>query len=91
MITHTPVNDREAADQVVAEITRARTKFPPFHSAHEGYAVLLEEVRELEAEVFKNEKIRDPQRLQDEARQVAAMAIRFMVDVGGSRQRTVNG
>ena len=56
------------------EISSARSKFEPFHSLHEGYAVLLEELAELQREVFK----RPPERLNDniykECIQIAAMA-----------------
>lgn len=30
------------------ELTAANERFPQFHSAHEGYAVILEEVEECE-------------------------------------------
>lgn len=33
------------------ELVRARAKFGAFHSGHEGYAVVLEEVQELHEEV----------------------------------------
>lgn len=33
------------------ELERANGKFPPFHSAHEGHAVLLEEVEEAAEEM----------------------------------------
>jgi len=33
------------------ELERANVKFPLFQSAHEGYAVILEEVEEVEAEL----------------------------------------
>ena len=33
------------------ELKSANEKFPPFHSEHEGYAVILEEVEELECEI----------------------------------------
>jgi hypothetical protein len=33
------------------ELARANEKFPPFHSAHEGWAVLLEEVEEVRQEL----------------------------------------
>jgi hypothetical protein len=63
------------------EVMRARGKFAPFNSAHEGYAVLLEEVDELWAEVRRNQRSRDVQKMRTEAIQVAAMAIRFLTDV----------
>ena len=52
-----------------------------WNSAHEGYAVILEELDELWDEVKKSRLSRSQERLHDEARQVAAMAIRFMLDV----------
>ena len=68
----------DAALAVVrAELIRATQKFGPFNSAHEGFAVLLEEVDELWDEVKGNN--RSLQR--EEAVQVAAMAVRFLVDV----------
>lgn len=51
--------------------------------AHEGYAVLLEEVDELWDEVKKNPR-KDPAciaRRRTEAIQIAAMAMRFVLDV----------
>lgn len=59
------------------ELIRATEKFGPFKSAHEGYAILLEEVDELWYEVKANNR----QRQREEAYQVAAMAVRFLVDV----------
>ncbi len=66
---------------VEAELARARVKFPrPEASAHEGYAVLEEEVDELWDEVKANHPERVA-RMRAEAIQVAAMAIRFIEDV----------
>jgi hypothetical protein len=64
-------------DLVRNEVERATAKFPPFNSSHEGYAVILEELDELWDEV-KGNKIREAR---EEAVQVAAMAIRFLMDV----------
>jgi NTP pyrophosphatase (non-canonical NTP hydrolase) len=64
------------------EFSRATTKHGKFNSAHEGYAVLLEEVDELWEEVKKQYEKRDSTKLREEAVQVAAMAIRFIVDGG---------
>ena len=47
-----------AWSEVLTEIGAARSKFPPFHGAHEGYAVILEELDELWDEVKKHS--RDP-------------------------------
>jgi hypothetical protein len=67
---------------VAVEVIGARDRYPPFISAHEGYAVILEKVRELEMEVFKNPTSRTPRRMYAEAQQVAARAVRFMLDIG---------
>lgn len=68
--------------EVLHEVLRAKTKFLPFNSAHEGYAVLLEEIDELWDEVKKNQRVRDNKSLmRKEAIQCAAMAVRFVMDV----------
>ncbi len=71
--------DIDAIVRVAQELARAQGKFGPFRSAHEGYAILLEEVDEL-WEVVKS-KGRCRPRLQEESIQVAAMALRFLVDI----------
>lgn len=71
----------EALDLVQTELERAELKFAPFNSAHEGYAVLLEEVEELWAEVKKNQRVRDLGLMRQESIQVAAMAVRFLLNV----------
>lgn len=63
---------------VLEELYDATSKFAPFNSAHEGYAVILEELHELWDEIRKNPQ--DPSRMREEVVQVAAMAIRFMLD-----------
>lgn len=75
-------DDCEAALDVVNELRDAREKHGKMCSAHEGFAVLLEEVEELKAEVFKGgRKKRDTKAMRAEAVQVAAMAMRFIEDV----------
>ncbi len=70
-----------AADDALSEAYFAGTKWPPFNSAHEGYAILLEEMDELKAHVWTNQKRRDIDAMRVEAIQVAAMALRFIADV----------
>lgn len=67
-------------EEVEDELLSAIQKFPSFRSAHEGYAILKEEVDELWDEV-KNNKNDDPRRQRKEAIQVAAMAMRFVLDI----------
>jgi hypothetical protein len=79
-ITYRPV-----IHDVAEELHSATDRYPPMHSAHEGYAILLEEVDELWEEVRAKQGSRDPERLYKEAIQVAAMAIRFAHDICGER------
>lgn len=65
---------------IQSELARAE-KWPPFNSAHEGYAVLLEEVDELKAHVWTKQPDRDIPAMKREAIQVAAMAVRFLADI----------
>jgi hypothetical protein len=69
----------KAVNDVISELTRARNKFPTFGNAHEGYAVILEELDELWDEIKKKNPSREE--LRAEAMQVAAMGLRFMIDV----------
>jgi len=73
--------EADILSDVREELARARAKFNRFNSAHEGYAVILEEMDELKYEVWKNRKIRSRERMLAEAIQIAAMAIRFAEDV----------
>ena len=66
---------------IESELVCARANFPPFNSAHEGYAILAEEVSELWAHVKTKQKERDLDAMKQEAIQVAAMAIRFAMEV----------
>lgn len=70
----------EIFNAVKKEAESALIKWPSWASAHEGYAVLLEEVDELWEHVKTNQKNRDIPAMKKEAIQVAAMAIRFAID-----------
>lgn len=65
------------------ELKTAMTNWPAFNSAHEGFAVLKEEVDELWDHVKTNQKRRDLVAMKKEAIQVAAMALRFACEVCG--------
>lgn len=69
------------------ELMRATAQNAPFTSAHEGYAVLLEEVDELWEHVRRKREVRDPVAMRKECIQIAAMAVRFIVDVVEGRSK----
>lgn len=70
-----------AANDALDEVRRAKTMWPGnANSAHEQYAVLLEEVDELKAHVWTNQRKRDLPAMRKEAIQVAAMALRFAAE-----------
>lgn len=71
----------EALNDVELEYLHARTRFPPFHSYHEGIAVIREEYLELEREVFwGNRDIDNRKRIHAEARQLCAMALSLIIE-----------
>lgn len=71
----------EVLADIKAELKFAMSKYPAMNSAHEGYGVLLEEVDELWEIVKVKQKNRDIVNMRKEAIQVAAMAIRFAIDI----------
>lgn len=69
------------AEEARLEAIEAHTRWPKSSSsAHEGYAVLLEEVDELWDHVKTKQSKRDLAAMRKEAIQVAAMALRFAAD-----------
>ena len=68
-------------NDIEVELRNAVRKFKPFNSAHEGYAVLKEEVDELWDDIKDNNR----HGAWVEARQVAAMAARFILDTNTQR------
>jgi len=81
------INNEQETDRFWAvqhaerELHFACVNWPPFNSAHEGFAVLKEEVDELWAHVKTNQTKRDLAAMRKEAIQVAAMALRFAAEV----------
>ena len=68
-------------NKVQSEVDQAKANWPPFNSAHEGFAVLKEEVDELWDWVRVKQKDRNIELMKKEAIQVAAMAVRFATEV----------
>lgn len=77
----------EIAEALDDEVHSAEAKWPPFNSAHEAFAVLLEEVDELKAHVWTGQQKRDLAAMRREALQVAAVAVRFVKMIDGGRGR----
>ena len=74
----------EAIAAVEAEYRRSMSLFPNFNSAHEGYAVMLEEVEELWDAIRAKQHSDDLDiqgRQREEAIHVGAMAIKFLVSM----------
>lgn len=71
----------ETLQGVDDELKKAVANWPAFNSAHEGFAVLAEELDELWDHVKTNQKRRDLAAMRKEALQVAAMALRFALEV----------
>ncbi len=69
-MTHTML----ICSEFMSELDRARSKHPkPFNSAHEGYAIILEELEEAWEEIKKQE--RSNAKVRKELIQVGAMVI----------------
>lgn len=77
-MNHNPIN-YSTCHEAAEELGEARMEHGPMHSAHEGYAVILEELGELWDEI--KAKVQDNAKMRKEAIQVAAMALRFVEDV----------
>ena len=75
------MNYKTAAEMVEREYDRAASIFPRFHSGHEGYAVLLEEVDEVWEIVKHGAPLGGRPDLREECVQVAAMAMRMLIDL----------
>lgn len=79
--------DRTLLGQLTAEVShelvRACERFEPMHSPHEAIAVIHEEFRELQEHVYRNTG-RTPAAM-IEAVQLAAMALRYVLDLGDGR------
>jgi len=71
----------QAQSLVYAELKRAYSKHRDIGSLHEGYVVTLEEFEEFWEQVKMKRSERDLLKIRAELVQVAAMAIRTIVDV----------
>lgn len=73
---------RNLIDRIAGEVERARSLHEPINSAHEGYAVILEELDEFKLWVWMKRHERNPSLMLTELIQCAAMCVRVAVDIG---------
>jgi hypothetical protein len=71
----------EILKQICAETNRAQDLYPQLNSSHEGYAVIREELDELWDLIKQAKHGRCTENMRYEAVQVAAMAVRFILDL----------
>jgi phosphate uptake regulator len=74
-------NLRRFYRDVDQELARAMERYPRMNSAHEAYAVILEELEELWQEIKVKQARHDHAAMRREAVQIAAMVTRFVIDV----------
>lgn len=67
--------------EIKMEYETATCKYHSFNSTHEGYAVIKEEVDELWDLVKANKGVNGDVEFRKEAIQIAAMAVRFIIDL----------
>ena len=79
----------KALEPVYEELRKAQDRYPAMNSAHEGWAVIAEELDELWDHVRGKQGERTVEAMRKEAIQVAAMATRFIIDIcdGGRGQK----
>lgn len=72
---------KEASADMLVELLGARKKHGPMASAHEGFAVIMEEFDELKEHVWMKQKNRDHEAMRKELVQLGAMVIAMIVEV----------
>jgi len=77
--------------QVRDELLRAMALHAPMHSAHEAYAVILEELDEFWEQCRKRRSMRDEDNMRVELVQIAAMAIRAIHDLHLAKGNDLTG
>jgi hypothetical protein len=68
-------------EDILIEFSKATSNYGEFHSPHEGYSIILEELEELWEEIKKSPKNRDYKNMRKEAIQLTAMSLRFIYDM----------
>ena len=70
-----------------SELQYARCKFPAMASAHEGYAVILEELDEVWEIIKQKRSERDYVALRKETIQLGAMVLGFLIEIVDTNNR----
>lgn len=68
--------------EVGVEVRSACQQHPSYNSAHEAYAVILEELDEFKAEVWKKREQRSDAAMRKELLQTACTCVRAIIDLG---------
>jgi hypothetical protein len=76
-----PINESTFSDAVQRELLEARAKHARLNSAHEGYAVILEELDEFWEQCRLRREQRDKREMLRELIQISAMAQRTAEDL----------
>ena len=72
---------KQIAHDVNTELECAMSRYTSFHSNHEGFAVIKEEVDELWDLIKQDKGIVATDEMRKECIQIAAMSIRFILDL----------
>lgn len=83
-MTNKEYQDKKAValNEICDEVDRAKSMFRDnFINQHEAYAVILEEIEELLAEIKKNQKNYDLVAMRKEAVQSGAMIVRLITEL----------
>lgn len=72
---------KKSLNLIESEYNRSSNLYPEFHSNHEGYAVLKEEVDELWDAIKKSKEIYIDDHMKHELIQIGAMVVRFLNDL----------
>lgn len=73
------------AAEIAAEVRRAEGLHAPFHSPHEGWSIIYEELEELREHVRTDTGRSDEAR--KEAIQIAAMGLRYALNLCSGEER----
>ena len=74
-------NGNRLLGEVIKELNKATSNYGEYHSPHEGYAIIKEELEKLWNEIKKSPKNRNYKLMEKEAIQLTAMSLRFLNDM----------